>query len=133
MKQLTWKDLRIAVSNVPNENLMEFIFQYPKPIRKALAIALSIAHWQRGHRPNLRQLGPAYCGLCAFYNMDCDKCPLGKIDPCIESGSCYDKAEIAKCEGMEIAFSRAADQLYNILVELYKKEYKKLPTIEELE
>jgi hypothetical protein len=145
---ITWKKLK-AVVRGGSGSIKRRIASFPETQQKAAALALSVAHWSPSEREWLFDTGEIFsdhCGLCSLYKQQaCFWCPLsrrvvGALVRCWDTNELWDKVNRALDPHDDISvlnntarhnrfkrFNRAADALYNKLVELYAEEWEKLP------
>jgi hypothetical protein len=126
MKKPTWKQL---IQVVEDQKVVGFLDSTPEEWKPAIALALSVAKWSP-KRGNKQGAGGSICGLCAHYCSDstprhCEACPVylndGDGGGCGGRGSLWSQwLDVEEDEGES---KRVANTLYNLLVELYKKEY----------
>ena len=109
------------------ESIEDIVCDTPVEYRLLVGSALSVAKW---HPKRKDKRGEGYCGLCAYmnkldYSLGCKECPL-KIAmnmTCVNGGSLWDLAVYEKSERKRVI---AMDKLYATLMDLYRKEYKKV-------
>lgn len=128
MKKPTWKQLGVVAAA---GNAHSYLQETPKEWRPAIALALSCAKWSPA-RGKKQGCGEGACGLCALYDSrdafalsnDCLACPLYNKTGlgCGESGSIFDDWCAARTS---VTKTKHAYRLYNMLMRLYKQEYKK--------
>jgi hypothetical protein len=143
-KIVTWRELKGVVRN-GRDSIEAYLKATPKKYRGAMALALSVAHWHPSERawlwdsPMVRT-GGTHCALCRHFHDDdnyCRFCPLDEAGyACEVSGSLWwgvrgvvnlrDPFYLYSQADREKAFNLAADKMYNVLVELYAKEWEKL-------
>jgi len=130
MKRPTWKQLREVVDN---DEIVDFLKSTPEKWRNAIALALSVSKWSPA-RGKKQGAGGSLCGLCARHCFDdpvvslrecCDTCPVFLHEGlgCGETDSPW-----ANWVGTELGSKeskRCADELYALLVELYREEYNR--------
>ncbi len=144
----TWQDLKIVVRG-GRSSIEACLKAAPEEHRVATALALSVAHWHPSERewiwaaPSNRTRGK-YCALCLnfqkgyFNDDDCAKCPLGKMSDfyhryyfveylCRIPGGIFRSSWMMTSVAFrKWHFYRSADKLYNLLVQLYTKEWERL-------
>ena len=118
-KKPTWKRLKgiVRKGHTAINNYMQL---WPRTHRKAVALALSLAHWAPSERDWLwkdfpRHVDSKFCALCSFIFPYCNYCPLKTC----KWGSLL---HLAVCNRSDYY----ADKLYNKLIKLYAIEWKKL-------
>jgi len=112
--------------------------QVPEQYRLLYALALSVAKWHPLRNPR-GGVSWATCGLCAYFqttlnsknleifeSLCCGFCPLKLEDqPCYHPVSLYHLWESTR-GSKNFSNNRFADALYELLMRLYAKEYKKV-------
>ena len=126
----TWKELKAIVRNDDSDKIKNFLNSLPNKHRTAGALALSVAHWHPSEREWIKEthkFGANNCGLCVqFGEGACAKCPLNKVSNCHTPHSLWSKVATAFWNDEIGMFNLRADKLYNVLVDLYRKEWEKL-------
>ena len=131
----TWKELKAIVRG--GEGKMEaFLGSLPDEHKTAGALALSVAHWDPSERKWMwkhREFYEDSCGLCIQFHERgfCGECPLNKVSNCYHGGSLWMEVHLLSPNAYYASlptdkFNDAADKLYNVLVDLYRKEWEKL-------
>lgn len=64
--------------------LRGFIDTYPRRLRPAVALALSLAKWYMNSTTTKFYGGCRCCGCCVFYEIECSACPLAPN--CVATG-----------------------------------------------
>ena len=128
MKTPTWKQLEKIVND---ERCYDYLLRTPEQYRKAMALAL--ARWRRERKEGRR--GSGGNGLCAYQstlddgkNLNCPDCPLSEAGQwCSSKDSLYAKWKHTAQRPFTPCFytqrEEAADEMYNLLCGLYKREY----------
>lgn len=133
MKNYTWEDIQKIYEKSIEEDETKFvgwcdsiiaieIFSVPKKYRPGLAAAFSVVKW---HEKNPER-GNGPCGLCILYTTSfcSDDCPLYKKDKdCNDYGSLFDKTSDYS---MFNDINKSSDNLYDVLLEIYKEEWEKI-------
>lgn len=131
----TWKQLKAIVRN---REVGSFLDSLPDEHKTAGALALSVTHWHPSERERMwmnREFYSGSCGLCVEFGgpgmESCGECPLSLVSNCFNPGSLWMTAHRVFLsnqfeESPPDEFNRAADRMYNVLVELYRKEWKRL-------
>jgi hypothetical protein len=126
MKRLTW----IELEQVLNQNRCgELLTETPKRLRKATALALAIARWRPERKNGWRGEGENplcfYDTMLSGSDLSCPFCPLKA-----ERQRCQDVSSIYRqwynhryFSGDSRLVEKYADEMYNLLCKLYKREY----------
>jgi len=133
MKNYTWEELRQHLKEC--EYSYELLSDFPTEWRWGFALAFAILTWA----PDNPNRGHGSCGICQYRDLvpgrSCYKptgagmqhwpCPLavksGK-PPCSDPGALWFEW---RRTGNPVEREKAADKIYNILVELYAEEYNR--------
>ncbi len=115
------------IRKVNNHELRSTLLRTPKDMRSLVAAALSVAKW---HPTRLVRGGSDSCGLCVFWSQaDCGKCPLVKRrQRCRNKTSTFSKWFKALKLTFEVTteLDVAADEMYELLMDIYREEYEKV-------
>jgi hypothetical protein len=126
MKRLTWIELEQVLNQ---RRCGELLTETPKRLRKATALALAIARWRPERKKGWRGEGEnplcLYESVLAGFDLNCPYCPLtGEGQRCQVVTSIYTKWHDARYFiGDGRLAEKYADEMYNLLCKLYKREY----------